>query len=691
MFSFALTMTACAATESSPRAKYLKAFAETYGVVRWFYPGDETQKVDWDSLALSGVKAVERARTVEELEETLQSIFCPIAPGVAVTANPNYDIDAIMPKNTAGMREIAWQHYGVDLGRWSNAYISKRTYRGTASQGLNRLVIEKTLPAIEYIGTDLTLSVAIENKTPSTLGVFAKIAIVDSTPEAYIDFCDFTPACRLNREFRKKIHVDESASDKLIRVGIYTEGVGEFQIKACSLAATNPTKPSANPSVSIIDLPEISAARNEMLYDYALSGNACFVATKNLLFDEHAHVGDVKRIELVDGLYAHVPLALYGDAAATYPLASDAPVGKARPASEEGASERHQMLADLIVTWNVIKYFHPYLADEVKDWDGCLLSAIEEATACNGYSLDPLRRMMSNVNDAHFIAESPLEKKDYDFLPFRVKKERGRIIVTKSLDASIQPGDEIVRVGSADAMARYEECEKLVSGSPQYKAYIAERIWLRQHDKAPEILLLRKGERFRRKIESIRRQTFINRLLITSDIKKSRWIARDTLYINTGFASLSEIKSLLATRESHQTVLIDIRDGSNFLLKEILPYIAPKSCFLPRRTGISRIPKTYLPLSPSLKDTLESVAPPPLKCKNVFVTGPMNFSNHEETVDYAIYCGVAKTAGEATAGCNGRINKIPLPSGGTVAFTGTKVYSNLGKQGYYYGKGIPVR
>lgn len=68
----------------------------------------------------------------------------------------------------------------------------------------------------------------------------------------------------------------------------------------------------------------------------------------------------------------------------------------------------------------------------------------------------------------------------------------------------------------------------------------------------------------------------------------------------------------------------------------------------------------------------------------------MNYSHDEEVVDYALYCGIARTTGEATAGCNGRIKRMTLPSGGTMYFTGMKVLSNLGKQGYYYGKGIPA-
>ena len=120
----------------------------------------------------------------------------------------------------------------------------------------------------------------------------------------------------------------------------------------------------------------------------------------------------------------------------------------------------------------------------------------------------------------------------------------------------------------------------------------------------------------------------------------------------------------------------------------ILPYIADTEDFRPFRKGISHTPEVYLPKSPSIRDTLENIEIPELKYDNVFITEPMNYSHDEEVIDYAVYCGIAKTAGKATAGCNGRINKIPLPSGGTVTFTGRNVFSHLGKQGYYYATGI---
>lgn len=660
--------------KTNDKAAYMKAFADTYGVIRWFYPGDKAQTVDWNALALYGVHKIEQVNSDAELQSALQDIFYPIASGVAITTDREYDIRQITPESSVGMKEIAWQHSGVDLGKWSNSYVSKRTYRDFDSQGINRLAFEFEQPAADYIGNELLIEVEIENLTPSTLNVYAKVSLDDNGADEYINFCEYSSQYEANSAIRKIIRVGCGDSNKLFRVGIYTTGVGEFKVNKCLLNGS--------------DMLANSFIRNYTVYDYSSHGYV--VSTKDLLFEEHSHIGDIKSIEVIDGLYVHVPLALYGNDEYTYPLSDDTIILPDYQASADDATERDMMLADLIVTWNVINYFHPYLSDMVNDWNFCLLSAINEVFESERYSLDPLRRMMANVKDAHFVANSPREVKDYNFLPIRVRREGNSVIVNKSIDKAIFPGDEILHIEGNSAIERYNECEELVSGSPQYKSHIAEQIWLREYAPEVEIILERNGEHHSVIISSIDRSKFINYLMANGEIKQSGWLNQDMLYLNTRASSLAEIIALLKPRKREQTVLIDIRDGSSFMLMNILPYIADERDLLPFRRGISQTPLVYKPETPSIAETLENVEIPSLQYNNIFITGPMNYSHDEEVVDYALYCGIAKTAGAATAGCNGRVNRIPLPSEGFVCFTGRKVFSNLGKRGYYYGKGIPV-
>lgn len=664
-----LIITACA--DNIDRVRYLKAFSDTYGVVRWFYPGDEAQAVDWDTLVMYGVHQLERVNSDSELCDVLRDVYSPFA-GVIISENPIFDLQTVIPKDTSGMKEIAWQHYGVDLGIWSNSYVSKRTHRKFDSQGLNRLAIEVEIPAASYVGDMLPFSVSIENLSPSSLEVYTKISLDNNNPEEYVNFCDFSTNSKVENQYNSQIIVGKEDVNKLIRIGVYTKGRGGFIINQCQLGT--------------LDLLSYPFVRNNAVYEYTETGTT--ISTKDIMFNEHSHIGDVKTIEIVDGLYVHIPLALYGDNEHTYPLLNNNIKQIDNTTLIEDISDREIMIADLIVTWNVVKYFHPYMSDEVKDWDDCLMIALHEVNKYESYSLDPLRRMMANVRDAHFLANSQRESKDYGFLPIWAMKENNKVLIKKSADSSICAGDEIIEIGNMSASEKYQKCEELVSGSPQFKAYIAEQMFPRQHEVETKIVIRRNGELINTNVKRMERSEFINKFLSNVEAKPSKWISPDTLYLNTRFSSLAEIKDLLEMRQKNQTVLVDIRDGSSFLLMNILPYIADTRDLIPFRKGVSQTPKVYVPESVSIKDTLESIQIPEIKYDNIFITGPMNYSHDEEVIDYAIYCGIAKTTGNATAGCNGRINKIPLPSGGTVTFTGRKVFSHLGKQGYYYGRGI---
>ena len=54
----------------------LKAFAKMYGYVRFFYPGDEAQEIDWDQFAIYGCDHVLNAENDVELIRILHELFC---------------------------------------------------------------------------------------------------------------------------------------------------------------------------------------------------------------------------------------------------------------------------------------------------------------------------------------------------------------------------------------------------------------------------------------------------------------------------------------------------------------------------------------------------------------------------------------------------------------------------------------
>src|SRR5579862_3506448 len=152
----------------------LTAFARLYGYVRYFHPSDEAASIDWDWFAIYGSRQVMTAKGPSEIDKVFRDLFLPIAPGMSIytTGSPSgFSKETIIPKDTASLKVVAWQHYGVGL-RDRSIYKSARTNRaspfagayGNANQSPAGPPLFDAIPAVgECISKDLAngLSVVI--------------------------------------------------------------------------------------------------------------------------------------------------------------------------------------------------------------------------------------------------------------------------------------------------------------------------------------------------------------------------------------------------------------------------------------------------------------------------------------------------------------------------------------------------
>ena len=108
----------------------LETFSRLCGYVRYFHPSDEAANLNWEKFIYYGSKEVENANSQEELTQKLNKLFNSIAPSVRIVQEKqakSFDLKSITPAAKSGMKEIAWQHYG--LGTEAGIYKSARTNR----------------------------------------------------------------------------------------------------------------------------------------------------------------------------------------------------------------------------------------------------------------------------------------------------------------------------------------------------------------------------------------------------------------------------------------------------------------------------------------------------------------------------------------------------------------------------------
>ena len=100
----------------------LTAFAKLYGYVRLFHPSDEAAAADWEMFAVQGVRAVESATTIADLQGRLTKLFQPVAPTLQIHTGAT----GPAPSAAKTAQFIRYEHQGVGL---LQATISVNVYR----------------------------------------------------------------------------------------------------------------------------------------------------------------------------------------------------------------------------------------------------------------------------------------------------------------------------------------------------------------------------------------------------------------------------------------------------------------------------------------------------------------------------------------------------------------------------------
>lgn len=700
----------------------LRAFAKLYGYVRWFHPSDEAAATDWDRLAVYGARRAAAARTPGELAATLRELFRPIAPTLRIyRAGEDPPRPRLAPPDPTGFEVVAWQHEGVRL-ETQGQYRSIRLHRpdpGVEPEG--QIYAQVGAEGLE--GKRLRLSAEARIVGDGAAQLHLAMVVGRESGRGFADLMQDRPIT--SRDWSRYQIVGPAAGDATdVTLAAVLVGVGEAQVRRLRLQVEGH---DGWRDVEGLD----RRFRSLLPGDFTAGGGSWSVGSRGgnhrievaggagddptlvlaldrqavaePLFAEHPDVGEAIDEPLGRGLWAWVPLALYGDADGTYPRAPDASLQRLRAALDSidlGAADPADAavrFADVVITWNVIQHFYPYVDVVHADWDAALTRALREARTDTS-ALDfhgTLVRMLEPLDDAHADVFHPLFR-DWRGIPVAVDWIEGRVVVTASDDSTAaRPGDVIVSIDGEPVSHWLQDAMARVSGSDGWKHHRALTHPFRGFARGEagtrvRLRLDRGGEVLR--TERVRDAEAVPQPSRPADFTE---VAPGIRYIDLTRARMADIEAHVQELAAARGVVFDLRGyPTDNDVREVLGHLSADTL----RSEHWDIPRILRPDGQGLvgwRSGQWTIAPRTLRLHGevAFLSDTRAVSFPEGILGLVEADGLAAIVGRPTAGVTGNVNPFDLPGGYRVSWTGMRYLKPDGTrhQGIGVLPTVPVR
>ncbi len=687
-----LAIVGCAPPAGDPTVENVRAFTKAYGYVRYFHPSDAAAEVDWDAFAAAGAERVAGIESADELRVALEELFGPIAPSVRFERVSEGEPPApawASPSDTTGLQLVAWQHVGMGTDQANSVYRSARMHRVrelTAATG--NAALAQGLDAEPLRGREIRFSGRLRADADDTRAhLWFRVdrpggtGFFDNMMDRSVTTSEWTEA-----EIRGT--VDDDA--RRIVLGALIMG-GDASVDGLRLEVREGDDwsevPLNNPGFEDGDggsppgwsgpspgwevaAPADGAAEG----DRRLAVRAGRTRIAGPLFERHPDAGERYRGDLGRGLVAWVPLAIWSGDGSTLDMdLADVPGGNP-PAPETSAAQDDLSvrLADVIVTWNAFQHFYPYWDVVETDWHDVFTRAVERTLAdpSGAAHRETLRHMVAALGDGHGSVSDPTGA-TAGRLPFGVEWiEDSVVVVAADADGLASPGDVVVSVDGRDAREVLGEEAELASGTLRWRRWRAAReftpgpigstvqVVLRRADGTADTLAVARqagtppAERRPEQIAALEPGVF---------------------YVDLDRAPIAAIQARAPELASADAVIFDLRGypAGNHLA---LTYLADE----PLRSAHWMIPEIVRPDGSGEATWRESrwnLAPgePRFEGRAVFLTDGRAISYAESVMGIVEAYDLGPIVGEATAGANGNVNVLPLPTGHTLRWTGMRV------------------
>lgn len=392
-------------------------------------------------------------------------------------------------------------------------------------------------------------------------------------------------------------------------------------------------------------------------------------------FKAPLRVEEVADLELVLGLRAQVPLVL-SDAEAKTDAREQRALDtlKAELAAlpaELDPADADVRAADVVVAWNLFRHFYPYWSDLSVDWDARLPAFLEASAAADTREAhrEGLRALVARLYDGHGQLIDPKEPWP-SALPIAARWiEDQLVVIATEVPEKVQAGDVITAIDGEAAEDWLAPARTRCSGSAQWCRFKETRkLHGGPKDSVVALTLQRGAETLQVELARDR-----ERAPIQSEHEPIAALQAGVWYVDLTRVDTAALQPRLAELAAANAVIFDVRGYPTDAGIAVLQHLITRR----ERDRWMHVPRFVGPWG-ELAGWQEhgwDLRPvePRIAGRVAFLTDGRAISYAESVLGYVADLKLGEIFGGPTAGANGNVNTLLLPTGMTVRFTGMRV------------------
>lgn len=416
------------------------------------------------------------------------------------------------------------------------------------------------------------------------------------------------------------------------------------------------------------------------------------------IFEARPTPGEVADRSLGRGLRAQIPLLLFSRDGKTLRPDNAPPLSHLQSELNKidldsmGAADETLRYADIVIAWNILQHFHPYIDVVDTNWSNeVFVRALRQAWKDQGVQdfRYTLLWMVAQLGDSHgsvynleyFRTHTPFG------LPFRVRKIEGKAVITavenKTSGACAQVGDILLFVDGIPPLQNLRWLTPYIPGSSQHKEFIGMRnIGTGPAGSVAHVKLKRSGD-----------VVGCNVKRVENFVPEPRPAAFTEIVPNVYYLDIDRVPwdeeqhEMIQKLAAAEGIIFDLRGYPvNFnYMTEMLGHLTRQRLL----ASHTMVPQAIYPdrQNVTFHDYRRPIVPrtPYFDGQIVFLSNARAISLAEYFLEVVKAHNLGEIVGQPTAGINGNIQISPLPGGYEMVWTGMRVVEPDGSVHYRTG------